>query len=244
MIREAQDKADSPETLFSSPSLSDSFSPSIVIIEARALIKDCLALCLQKKLGMPVLTYSDASAWSQDPAGSSACVIILSGAGGEADQSGLIRELSHWEKEVPVVIFSDNESKSEVANNLRAGARGYILSNTPLEVVAKAIKLVLVGGVFVPANVVLESSPEPAPHSGKLEFTARESDVVKALLKGKSNKVIAFELKLSESSVKVHVRNIMRKLQVRNRTEAVIKIAQIARAPEDQTGDRALPYCS
>lgn len=249
MIGEAQDKARQSAELFSSSTLSDRFSPSVVIIESRALIRDCLALCLQKKLGLPVLTFPDVGAWSQDAAGASACVIIISGLDKQIDgeQSELIRELSQWEKEVPVVIFSDNENRSQIASSLRSGARGYIPSDTPLEVVAKAIKLVLVGGVFVPANVLLESGrtqPEGVRADGKLDFTARENDVVKALLKGKSNKVIAFELNMSESSVKVHIRNVMRKLQVRNRTEAVIKIAEIVRGQPDQQEDDDLPFCA
>jgi DNA-binding NarL/FixJ family response regulator len=239
MIGEAQDDICSHEEIFSSQNLSGAFSTCLIIIETRALIRECLAMCLQKKLGLPVLSYTDVSAWSQDPAGATACVIILSGVEKQIDseQTELIRELSHWEKEIPVVVFSDSENRNQIANSLRCGAKGYIPSDTPLEIVARAIKLVLVGGVFVPANVVMETGqagePDSARHDGRFDFTARENDVVKALLKGKSNKVIAYELNMSESSVKVHIRNVMRKLQVRNRTEAVIKIAEIVRAQPD-----------
>ncbi|PPD46109.1 MAG: helix-turn-helix transcriptional regulator [Methylocystis sp.] len=249
MIGEAQDKICRRGEIFTSSTLSDSFTPSVVIIEARALIRECLALCLPKKLDLPVLTYADVNSWSQDPAGASACVIILSGLDRQVDgeQSELVRELSRWEKEVPVIVFSDNESRSQIANSLRSGAKGYIPSDTPLEVVAKAIKLVLVGGIFVPANVLLEtqlSEEAGARADAKLDFTARENDVVKALLKGKSNKVIAFELNMSESSVKVHIRNVMRKLQVRNRTEAVIKIAEIVRGQSGAQEDDDFPCCA
>ncbi|MBL1258392.1 response regulator transcription factor [Methylocystis sp. Sn-Cys] len=250
MIGEAQDEIFSREEIFASQNLSDAFSPSVIIIETRALIRECLAMCLQKKLGLPILTYPDVASWSQDPTGASACVIILSGVDKqiEAEQSELIRELSQWEKEVPVVLFSDNESRSHIANSLRSGAKGYIPSDTPLEVVARAIKLVLVGGVFVPANAVMETRPEESNESircdAKFDFTVRENDVVKALLKGKSNKVIAYELSMSESSVKVHIRNVMRKLQVRNRTEAVIRIAEIVRGQTGQQEETPTSYCA
>lgn len=245
MIREAQDDICVPDEVFSPPHLPGSFSPSAVIIEARALIRECLALCLQKKLGLPILTYPDVNAWTQDPAGASACVIILSGVDKEmaSEQSELVQELAHWEKNVPVIVFSDNESRAQITSSLRSGAKGYIPSDTPLEVVARAIKLVLVGGVFVPPNVLMEARQTDAPASVradlKIDFTTRENDVVRALLKGKSNKVIAYELNMSESSVKVHIRNVMRKLQVRNRTEAVIKIAAIMRGTSDDEEDEA-----
>lgn len=244
MIGEARGEVCSREEMFS-----QTFSPPVVIIETRALIRECLALCLQDKLGLPVLTYPDVNGWREDPAATGACVVILSGVERQIDheQGELIRELSRWEREVPVVVFSDGENKSQIASRLRCGAKGYVPSDTPLEVVARAIKLVLVGGVFVPANVVMESRPdeetEPVRADARLDFTIRENDVVKALLRGKSNKVIAYELSMSESSVKVHIRNVMRKLQVRNRTEAVIRIAEIVRAQTDHE-ETASPYCA
>lgn len=246
MIGQAQDAIFSREEVYAAQNLSEAFSPSVIIIETRALIRECLAMCLQKKLGLPILTYADVGAWSQDPAAAAACIIILSGVGKqiEAEQPELIRELSHWEKEIPVVVFSDGENRNQIANSLRCGAKGYIPSDTPLEVVARAIKLVLVGGIFVPAivmNAQTEEAGETLRCDAKFDFTARENDVVKALLKGKSNKVIAFELNMSESSVKVHIRNVMRKLQVRNRTEAVIKIAEIVRQ-SDQRHEAPSPY--
>jgi DNA-binding NarL/FixJ family response regulator len=250
MIGDTQEDICSREELFSSQNLAGAFSTSLIIIETRALIRECLAMCLQKKLGLPVLSFPDVAAWSQNPEGGSACVIILSGIDKHIDseQSELIRELSQWEKEIPVVIFSDNESRAQIANSLRCGAKGYIPSDTPLEVVARAIKLVLVGGVFVPANILVDTGQEAEAgscrHDGRFDFTARENDVVKALLKGKSNKVIAYELSMSESSVKVHIRNVMRKLQVRNRTEAVIKIAEIVRGQSDQQIEEPTPFCA
>jgi DNA-binding CsgD family transcriptional regulator len=63
-------------------------------------------------------------------------------------------------------------------------------------------------------------SPVPRPSGG---VTAREAAVVRALQQGKSNKVIAYELNMCESTVKVHVRNLMKKMKARNRTDLAIK---------------------
>lgn len=224
---------------FAPSSLSEGSIQPIALIEARALIRECLAFCLQKKLGLPVLTYGDVVAWSQDAA--LAGVIILSGDPRHIDseQLKLFQELALWEKQIPVILFSDGESEIQIVNRLRSGAKGYVPSDTPLEVVARAIKLVLVGGVFVPADILarpMQSEPETFRRTTKLDFTTREHDVVKALLKGKSNKSIAYELAMSESSVKVHIRNVMRKLQVSNRTEAVIRIAEMERFDPDTNG--------
>ncbi|WP_363347185.1 response regulator transcription factor [Methylocystis echinoides] len=212
-------------------------APSVVIIEARSLIRECLALSLQKKLALPVLAYPDMGSWSRDPTGSSACIIILSGRETEIDarRSEIVHESSGEQKPVPVIVLSDDFSLDHMSDVIRNGAKGYIPSNTPLEVAAQAIRLVLSGGVFVPAQAAKEmwktARTDSTANDPKVDFTARENDVVKALLKGKSNKVIAYELGMSASSVKVHIRNVMRKLQVRNRTEAVVKIAELVAKP-------------
>ena len=58
-------------------------------------------------------------------------------------------------------------------------------------------------------------------------FTTRQAEVVEALRRGKANKIIAYELKMQESTVKVHVRNVMRKLKAKNRTEVVYKVNEL-----------------
>ena len=68
--------------------------------------------------------------------------------------------------------------------------------------------------------------PDRAP-SGDGRFTARQVAVANALWRGKSNKVIAYELSMSESTVKVHIRNIMKKVQATNRTEAAFKLSAV-----------------
>ena len=67
------------------------------------------------------------------------------------------------------------------------------------------------------------ASPVPRPSGG---VTAREAAVIRAIQQGKSNKVIAYELNMCESTVKVHVRNLMKKMKAKNRTDLAIK-AQI-----------------
>lgn len=206
--------------------------PTIVIIESRALIRDCLAMCLREKLGLPVLTFSSVSNWRQSRHAIPAGVILLGGVEeSDVEQAPLVSELSSWGQDVPVIVISEKVSSDRVASSLLGGAKGYIPSDTPLEIVARAIKLVLVGGVFVPADAAIEMWQGAAPNTAQSEkapgFTARELEVAKALLKGMSNKVIAHELGVSESSVKLHIRNVMRKLQVRNRTEAAIKLGDI-----------------
>jgi DNA-binding NarL/FixJ family response regulator len=107
---------------------------------------------------------------------------------------------------------------------LEAGARGVIPTSLPLPVAVEAMRLVTVGGTFVPASCLTtlqraSHDTATADPAGAGIFTSRQAAVIEALRKGKANKIIAYELNMRESTVKVHVRNIMKKLKARNRTE-------------------------
>jgi len=80
------------------------------------------------------------------------------------------------------------------------------------------------GGVYVPASSVVAAKHSDDDIGAPKRFcngmfTARQAAVVEALRRGKANKIIAYELKMRESTVKVHVRSIMKKLKAKNRTE-------------------------
>jgi DNA-binding NarL/FixJ family response regulator len=100
------------------------------------------------------------------------------------------------------------------------------------------MRLVLAGGVFVPASSLIAARLAPnktsngAPQANGM-FTARQVAVIEAVRRGKANKIIAHELNMRESTVKVHVRNIMKKLKARNRTEvAYMTSALLEQQPE------------
>jgi DNA-binding NarL/FixJ family response regulator len=78
------------------------------------------------------------------------------------------------------------------------------------------------------------SSAGPRDSSGKpIQFTARQWDVLERLKQGKQNKIIAYELNMCESTVKVHIRNIMKKLKARNRTQVVLLTSNTGNRPVD-----------
>lgn len=126
----------------------------------------------------------------------------------------------------PVVILSDLEEHCQIdtiRNTLRAGASGFISTRSMgLGMTLSAIRFVQSGGTFAPLDLLL-SSPAPAERQSDdapYKLTARQRDVLAQLQQGKANKIIAHELGMSESTAKVHIRNIMRKMGATNRTQA------------------------
>ena len=130
--------------------------------------------------------------------------------------------------ETMVIVFSETERVGDVLLLFEAGASGYIPPNVALEVAVKALQLVAAGGMYVPACILSgygdygdpAKQQENWPNGGK--FSSKQLAVMNALRQGKANKIIAYELNMCESTVKVHVRNVMKKLQAKNRTEAAI----------------------
>jgi two-component system NarL family response regulator len=117
-----------------------------------------------------------------------------------------------------VIILSSYDGDEEIYRALEAGARGYLLKKDTLgEDMVKAIRAVHAGHHHIPPAVAATL----AERMHRSELTPRERDVLGAIASGMSNKRIAFHLAISEGTVKIHVTNILSKLGVSDRTEAV-----------------------
>ncbi len=136
---------------------------------------------------------------------------------------------------VPVVVVSGSRQRSTIRAAIEAGARGYILKSSNGEILKHVLPLVLSGELYVPAQAVANedvgqaSEFETSPLEENSDFnpdfkslTPRETQVLKLLTLGYSNKEIARSLGMLEGTVKVHVKSIMKKLGVNNRTQAAI----------------------
>jgi DNA-binding NarL/FixJ family response regulator len=138
---------------------------------------------------------------------------------------------------IPVAVLSSHASAVErrhLRAALAAGARGFIPStSTNMQLATAAIRLVGQGGSFAPFDLITTSDKrgrtEVKDSTESKDLTPRENEVLSRLRRGQPNKIIAYELTLTESTVKVHIRNIMRKMGATNRTEAVYKSQQLWR---------------
>ncbi|TPL67594.1 response regulator transcription factor [Mesorhizobium sp. B2-3-15] len=203
----------------------------LLILDGRALDRECLASALEDHdLGMAVEAMGSIAEWRAKEGMTLAAILFNLGGRKVTDQgiADQIRRISSEFKSVPVVILADTEDLAQILTALECGARGYIPTSVGIDVCVEAINLAAAGGIFVPASSVLsmrhliDSSSRDAPLTGM--FTLRQAEVAQALRRGKANKIIAFELNLRESTVKVHIRNIMKKLKATNRTEVAYKV--------------------
>jgi two-component system nitrate/nitrite response regulator NarL len=139
---------------------------------------------------------------------------------------------------VPLIVISASDESADVIDSVRAGAKGYILKSGSSALLEHAISLVLSGETYVPLpRTVLVSAvaaePERPTNHMLDRLTDRQRDVFQLLLAGHSNKEIARSLGVLEGTVKVHVRAIMQKLGVKNRTQVAVAAARAGCFPEE-----------
>jgi DNA-binding NarL/FixJ family response regulator len=138
-----------------------------------------------------------------------------------------IAEFRNQFPDTPLVIMTASESRSDARRAMASGALGYVLKSSPSQVMLNALNRVLDGDIYVPPILEGdEQADDPVslmPFSSQgIRLTHRQLEVLKLLLQGKPNKIIARELDLSEGTVKIHVAAIFRALGVTNRTEAAV----------------------
>ena len=202
------------------------------VIDSRKFLRECIRRSVQSTFARRVETYSSILEFENRPPSTSICLIIMSLSEGSIQAAAdALKALSGLAPKVPVVVLS-YESDQELARAVMGrGAKGYIPVTMGFEIVIEAVRFVLAGGTYVPIDFFLTpNSPEVALQrrwSPSGAVTVRELAVVRAIQQGKPNKIIASELHMSENTVKVHVRHIMKKLAAKNRTEVAIKSAAL-----------------
>jgi DNA-binding NarL/FixJ family response regulator len=130
--------------------------------------------------------------------------------------------------DVPVMIISAVEDATVIRRAFELGASGYLQKSVGPAEIRASIEAVLAGGVFVPEGIDLTQDDEQSDLMRRLaSLTPQQVRVLMMLSDGLMNKQIAYELSISEATVKAHVSAILQKLDVDSRTQAVIAAARI-----------------
>ena len=150
--------------------------------------------------------------------------------------------------ETPIIILSAVFDREIVQKTLDIGVSGYIPKTSSNAVIIGAVNLVLSGGLYIPPELLYNTSQneltilkevEMASQSKTTEdnirkLTSRQIEVIKLISKGFSNKQIAYELKLTEGTIKLHVTAILKLLNVYNRTSAVLEAVKLGLIKNDK----------
>jgi len=148
---------------------------------------------------------------------------------GSHGYSTLIHLRSHYPA-IPVVVISAHEDNTNIAKSMHYGSCGFIPKSTSMEVLAQALDLILQGETWIPEGIDLSSAnvDSQGEFANRLsELTPQQYKVLQMFGEGLLNKQIAYDLDVSEATIKAHATAIFRKLNVRNRTQAVIALSQL-----------------
>ncbi len=140
----------------------------------------------------------------------------------------LIHVRNHF-PQIPVVIVSAHEDHDTISKAMKYGAAGFVPKSTPVDDIYLAIVAVLSGNIWLPSSFdqTKAAGNENDIAERVASLTQQQYRILMMFAQGMLNKQIAYDLNVSEATIKAHATAIFRKLDVRNRTQAVIAIAQL-----------------
>jgi len=145
----------------------------------------------------------------------------------DMDGIAVLKQLKAKEHEPVVIMLTVSNAEDDILAALRCGADGYLLKDMEPEEILIKLRRAIGGQTVLDesistllANVLRNENRSPPLN--QIEFTSREKQIVSLIAEGKSNKAIARELGISDGTVKVHVKNVLRKLNLSSRLEAAV----------------------
>jgi DNA-binding NarL/FixJ family response regulator len=221
---------------------------SIAVVDEYSFTRECIAAALQR-CGEPLTVSAFASCDSCAESAGTYDLVLFHAHGTTDRKSGGGSRTAAFDnllRIAPVVVLSDVDSPEAIVDAFESGVRGYIpTTETTLDLALEIVRLVRAGGTFVPpSGLALRRSGrrDPTPPSDQVAgdmFTPRQMAVLHHLKLGKANKSIARELEMSESTVKIHLRNIMKKMKAANRTEVACRAQALDTTGLNRSPDRA-----
>jgi DNA-binding NarL/FixJ family response regulator len=200
----------------------------VAIVESSPFLRECIRRSMQSTLSATVATYSTLSELEAQLNRAPADLVILSllEANSEACANAL-KDLSEFGLGRPIIVLASTNDVGLARAAIGYGAKGFIPVTMGFEIAIEVMRFVLAGGTYVPPDHLLAPDRVSLQAQTTLSrpniLTSRELAVVRAIQEGKSNKVIAYDLNMCSSTVKVHVRNVMRKMNAKNRTDVAMK---------------------
>ena len=141
----------------------------------------------------------------------------------------MVKQMRATNDDVKLVVLTNEMSARLLARALNAGADGYLLKSLSSKALVQSLRLVELGEKVFPtklATMITSGQLDPTAAEARVSsvkgLSEREREILRCLLHGQSNKVIARQLDITEATVKVHLKAVLRKLNVSNRTQAAI----------------------
>jgi len=196
----------------------------VAIVEDNTEVRETLALFINGSEGFTCESiYPDCEAAIKDIPNKLPDVVIMDlGLPGKSGMEG-IQILKRKLPDIDFIVFTIQEDDDSVFDSLRAGACGYLLKNSDPNLILSSIKEVVEGGSPMSSEIARKVISSFHINTKESPLSVRETEVLKRLCDGQNHKVIADALFVSSNTVRMHIKNIYKKLHVHTRAEAVKK---------------------
>jgi DNA-binding NarL/FixJ family response regulator len=222
-------------------------SAILVYLDSNNLTRACIAAGLSAALPeMVVVAASDPAQICDQGSERVDCIIAhICTDDWERNLANIVAMVKERQPSSKILILSDDDTAARARLAIELGAKAYVPTSLPTFVVSQIIRLVRVGGVYIPPSALsADFLPIDESLEGKrsladpslAQLTPRQVEVLSHLFQGKRNKTIAYELGMSEGTVKVHLRQIMKKMKARSRTQLVLVAKDRMQSSPTSTG--------
>ncbi|MFV3126039.1 LuxR C-terminal-related transcriptional regulator [Niveispirillum sp. KHB5.9] len=200
---------------------------TVILIDANKLFREGLSRLLLDVPFQVTAEYASVDEAMADPSVRAELVLVDPG----EDMGALARigQLRQQRPEAPVVILTGGLDARRLTQALEAGVSGYLMKDMSADALAQSLRLVMMGEKVFPTHlaellVTGQVQPQPATEITALRkgLSQRETQILRCLIDGDSNKIIAGSLGITEATVKVHLKSLLRKINAVNRTQAAI----------------------
>jgi DNA-binding NarL/FixJ family response regulator len=194
---------------------------------SREVVREGLSAMLSRESNIEVVGEAENGAQAIDKADKlNPDIVLMDLRMPEVDGVEAMRRIKQAHPEINFIVLTTYDNDEYIFKGIEAGARAYLLKDTPREEIFRAIDAVYKGESLIEPAVagrVLDKLVELSHQGPATELSGREIEVLELIARGTGNKLIADKLSISESTVKTHIQSIFQKLEVNDRTEAVTK---------------------
>ncbi|MEO1091621.1 MAG: response regulator transcription factor [Pseudomonadota bacterium] len=226
--------------------------PVLLLYERRTLLREALVSLFRsvaREFRLETVTHPSEVGRLPKPIVEDVALVVISVGSHRVGDEWVAQDLRAMRRttgERPIIVLGEPADRQDIAAALMFDIQGFIPTTTNAMVALHALKLVRAGATFVPLDVLMDDNgstgahdstgdgidaPPPLLRAGPLpqgvDFTPRQSEVLELLRHGAPNKIIAYKLGMKISTVKIHVRNIMRKLNVTSRVQAALYASNV-----------------